>query len=140
MSPRNTKTGGVLEAMVLPALKQGEYSYETQVSIGTRPGGGRHFVDVLADKSGNKYLISLKWQQVGGTAEQKVPFEVICLTDAILKSNGQYKKAYLVLGGNGWSLREFYTSGELEKYLEYRDAVDIVTLENFIAIANKGEL
>jgi len=24
-------------------------------------------------------LISLKWQQSSGTAEQKVPFEVICL-------------------------------------------------------------
>jgi hypothetical protein len=140
MSPRNTKTGGVLEAMVLPALKQGEYKFETQVCIGTRPGGGKHFVDVLADKSGNKYLISLKWQQVGGTAEQKVPFEVICLTEAILESEEKYKKAYLVLGGGGWSLREFYTSGELEKYLEYRDIVDIMTLENFIAKANKGEL
>lgn len=140
MSPRNTKTGSVLEAMVLPALKQGEYQYETQVVIGIRPGGGRHVVDVLADKEGNKYLISLKWQQVGGTAEQKVPFEVICLTDAILKSSGKYKKAYLVLGGSGWTLRDFYTSGELEKYLEYREAVDIITLEDFVAKANKGQL
>lgn len=137
---RNTKTGGVHEAMVLHALKQGEYKFETQVCVGTRPGGGKHFVDVLADKNGNKYLISLKWQQVSGTAEQKVPFEVICLTDAILKSDGKYKKAYLVLGGAGWSLRDFYTSGELEKYLEYRDAVDILTLEDFVAIANKGKL
>ena len=97
-------------------------------------------MDVLADKEGNKYLISLKWQQVGGTAEQKVPFEVICLTDAILKSSGKYKKAYLVLGGSGWTLRDFYTSGELEKYLEYREAVDIITLEDFVAKANKGQL
>jgi len=137
---RNTKTGGVHEAMVLHALEQGEYKYETQVCIGTRPGGGKHFVDVLADRKGNKYLISLKWQQVNGTAEQKVPFEVICLTDAILKSNGKYKKAYLVLGGTGWTLRNFYTSGELEKYLEYRDVVDILNLEDFVAKANKGKL
>lgn len=140
MTPRNTKTGGVLEAMVLPALDQGGYTYEKQVEIGKRPGGGRHMVDVLADKEGNKYLISLKWQQVGGTAEQKVPFEVICLTDAILKSNGNHKKAYLVLGGSGWSLRNFYTSGELGKYLEYKEIVEILTLEDFIARANKGNL
>lgn len=137
---RNTKTGTVHEAMVLHALKQGGYQYENQVCIGTRPGGGKHFVDIIADKLGNKYLISLKWQQVNGTAEQKVPFEVICLTDAILKSNGKYKKAYLVLGGAGWTLRDFYTSGELEKYLEHRKAVDILTFEDFVAIANKGKL
>jgi len=138
--PRNTKTGGVHEAMVLHALQQGEYQYETQVCIGTRPGGGKHYVDVIADKMGNKYLISLKWQQVGGTAEQKVPFEVICLTEAILNSNEKYIKAYLVLGGAGWTLRDFYTSGGLEKHLEYREKVDILTLEDFVAIANKGKL
>jgi hypothetical protein len=37
----------------------------------------RHFVDVIAEKDGKRFLVSLKWQQVSGTAEQKVPFEVI---------------------------------------------------------------
>ena len=31
MSPRNTRTGGVLERMVLPALDQGGYTYITEV-------------------------------------------------------------------------------------------------------------
>ena len=69
--------------MILPALSRGGYSYETQVDIGRRLNGGRHLVDVLAKKDGRRYLISLKWQQVGGTAEQKVPFEVISLVEAI---------------------------------------------------------
>lgn len=84
MSPRDTSTGGVLEAMVLPALTRGGYTYQTQQSIGQRFGGGKHIVDVIAEKNGAKYLVSLKWQQVSGTAEQKVPFEVICLADAVL--------------------------------------------------------
>jgi hypothetical protein len=29
MTPRHTNTGGVLEAMVLPALERGGYTYET---------------------------------------------------------------------------------------------------------------
>lgn len=37
----------------------------------------------------------MKWQQVSGTAEQKVPFEVICLMEAV--ATGAYQKAYLVL-------------------------------------------
>jgi hypothetical protein len=140
MSPRDTKTGKVLEAMIVPSLANGGYAYQTQVNVGRRPGGRRHMVDVLATKDGQAILVSLKWQQVGGTAEQKVPFEVISLTQAVLDSNGKYQKAYLVLGGGGWTLREFYTSGGLKKYLEYADKVEIQSLEQFVAFANQGRL
>ncbi len=122
--------------MVLPAIMQAGYTYLTQVNIGQRLGGGRHIVDVLAEKDAKKDLISMKWQQVGGTAEQKVPFEVISLIDAV--RSGRYAKAYLVLGGEGWSLREFYTSGGLEKYILGMDSVDILTLESFVAEVNRG--
>jgi hypothetical protein len=113
--PRDTRTGGVLEQMILPSLAQGGYSYNVHVKIGQRLGRGSHFVDVLAEKHDKKYLISLKWQQVAGTAEQKIPFEVICLAEAL--ESGNYEKAFVVLGGEGWTLRQFYTSGGLAKYL-----------------------
>ena len=92
MSPRDTTTGGVLEAMILPALDRGGYNYSLQQRIGQRFGGGIHVVDVIAERDGSRYLVSLKWQQVSGTAEQKVPFEVICLADAVM--TGDYAKAY----------------------------------------------
>lgn len=136
--PRDTRTGGVLEDMILPSLKRGGYSFESQVVVGTRlGGGGRHFVDAVAKKENKKFLVSLKWQQTSGTAEQKVPFEVICLVDAV-DTHG-YNKAYLVLGGGGWTLRDFYVGGGLQKYLKY-DKVEIMTLEEFVAKANKGLL
>ena len=138
MTPRDTGTGGVLEAMVLPALQRGGYTSTVQQVIGSRFGGGRHFVDVIAEKEGNRYLVSLKWQQVAGTAEQKVPFEVICLADAVL--TGPYVKAYLVLGGEGWKLRGFYTGGGLKDQLVHADKVEILTLEGFVARANQGRL
>ena len=105
MSPGSTRTGVVLEAMILPALQQGGYSFEKQVLLGQRLGIGKHVVDAIAEKDGRKILISLKWQQVSGTAEQKVPFELICLLEAL--QAGHYAKAYLVLGGEGWTLRSF---------------------------------
>ena len=80
----------------------------------------------------------MKWQQVSGTAEQKVPFEVICLLEAI--ASGPYEKAYLVLGGEGWTLRNFYTSGGLKKYLDHDQDVEIITLESFVAKANAEKL
>ena len=136
MMSRDTRTGAVLEAMILPALKRGGYAYETQVKIGKRPGGGTHKVDALAEKGGEKILVSLKWQQVGGTAEQKVPFEVICLADEVRQ--GTFQKAYLALGGDGWTLRDFYTSGGLHGHLVHADKVRVLTLERFVALANQG--
>lgn len=141
MPARDTRTGAVLEAMVLPALGRGGYTYEAQVNIGTRFGGGRHFVDVVASApDGRKYLISLKWQQVSGTAEQKVPFEAMSLAEAVRTSDGGYANAYLVLGGPGWKLREFFTGGGLEAHLSYSELVRIVALEDFIARANRSRL
>ena len=127
--------------MVLPSLEQGGYTYRAQVRVGTRIGGGRHIVDVVAsDGQGRNWLVSLKWQQVSGTAEQKVPFEAISLAKAISESEGTYEKAYIVLGGPGWKLREFYVGGGLHQYLHYGDLVDIMSLESFVAKANDGQL
>lgn len=140
MTPRDTRTGGVLEAMILPALRRGGYPYKTQVKIGNRIGGGTHKVDAVAEGPAKPILVSLKWQQVPGTADQKVPFEVICLSEAI--TAGEYSKAYLVLGGEGSKLRNFYISDGLAPYLNLKNLSDvhIVTLENFVAIANQGKL
>lgn len=138
MTPRNTNTGGVLEAMILPALTRGGYANEKQVEIGTRCGGGTHKVDALARKGADTILVSLKWQQTGGTAEQKVPFEVMCLADAV--RTGHAQRAYLVLGGDGWTLRDYYTSGALSEHLTHAAFVKVVTLEAFIRLANNGQL
>lgn len=137
---RDTRTGGVLEAMVLPALKRGGYSYQTQANIGQRLGCGSHKVDVIAEKDARRVLISLKWQQTGGTIEQKVPFETICLAEALDRG---YDKAYLVLDGEGMraNLRQFYVSGGLKPYLNVSwDRIEIITLEGFIARANQERL
>jgi hypothetical protein len=125
---RDTGTGGVLESMILPALERGGYSVQTQVVVGLRIGGRKHRVDALATTPGRTVLVSLKWQQVGGTAEQKVPFEVICLADVMRTRSTEFDAAYLVLGGEGWTLRES------------ADRVEILTLEGFIARANQGRL
>jgi hypothetical protein len=139
--PGNTRTGGVLEAMVLPALDRGGYNHRVQVPIGDRLGCGRHVVDAIAEKDGREVLVSVKWQQVAGTAEQKVPFEIICLLDTLENAqHAHYAKAYLVLGGEGWKLRQFYIGGGLNRFLLNAERVEIITLEGFVAKANQGRL
>ncbi|MBI2193460.1 MAG: hypothetical protein HYU36_15905 [Planctomycetes bacterium] len=122
------------------ALALGGYTCSPQQVIGTRPGGRKHKVDLVASKGDATFLISLKWQQVSGTAEQKVPFEVICLAEAVRDGNGRWTKAYVVLGGEGWTLRDFYVGGGLQDHLRHGRLVEILTLEKFVALANKGRL
>jgi hypothetical protein len=124
--------------MILPALDRGGYAHVEQHNVGTRFGGGRHIVDSLAERNGRKILISLKWQQSSGTAEQKVPFEVMCLAESVIADS--FDKAYLVLGGEGWKLRSFFVGGGLKSHLVHADKVTIMTLEAFVALANRGEL
>ncbi len=138
---KGTTTGAVMEAMVLPALEQGGYEYFRQVDIGERLGGGKHIVDLVAyNAEGRGYLLSLKWQQTSGTAEQKVPYEAMCLIQAVLSGEQRYEKAYLVHGGTACTLRDFYTEGGLLPYLRHEELLSIITLEAFVARANLGEL
>jgi len=48
-------------------------------------------------------------------------------------------KAFLVLGGEGWTLRAFYTEGGLASDLVAADKVSILTLEHFVASAKQGD-
>jgi hypothetical protein len=129
--------------MVLHALALGKYAFPATTGrtlIGVKPNGRKHFADVVAtDSQGAKILVSLKWQQSGGTAEEKVPFEVICLIDRLVK-DPSFARAYLVLGGEGWTLREWYVGGGLDGFIPAAKNVRIVTLEAFVALANKGKL
>ena len=126
--------------MVLPALAQGRYAYSRTKLVGSRLGVSKHYIDTYAeDPQGRIHLVSLKWQQVGGTAEQKIPFEVISLIDLLLK-NEHYYKAHLVLGGNGWKYKDFYVGGGLNTFIRNADRVNITTLETFVGAANQGRL
>lgn len=141
MKARNTTTGWVLEQMVLPALARGGYAFQAQVNVGKRLGGRQHFVDVMAESpSGGFFPISLKWQQTGGTAEQKVPFEAMCLIDLVRSAPLLYRSAYLVLGGEGWTLRDFFIGGGLRSYLVDAERIQILSLEGFVARANQQRL
>lgn len=140
MPGRDTRTGSVMERMVLPALEMGGYEVRRNVYIGSRLGIARHRIDTIAaGVDGNVHLISLKWQQVHGTAEQKIPFEVISLIDTMLRE-GRFHRAHLVLGGDGWRYKEFYLSGGLAPYLKNAELVHIVSLETFVGKANQGRL
>jgi hypothetical protein len=135
---RDTRTGHVLEEMVLPALNMGGYEVERQVRLTDRLGGGRHFGDIVACKDGQRILISLKWQQTSGTAEQKVPYEFMCLAH-VLANDLNIHSAYIVIGGTGWTKHSFFLN-DLNDWVNTDEYVNVVRLETFVALANQGNL
>jgi hypothetical protein len=144
---RDTKTGKVAEAMILPAFRNRNYDFEPQAHVGAKLNGRKHIVDYRVSFEEKTALVSLKWQQVGGTAEEKVPYEIICLLSAC--SSIANCRAFLVLGGTdsdsslgvgGWTLRKFFVNGGLKAFLDYENQVKILTLEQFVSFVNQGKL
>ena len=146
--PRNTSTGRDAEANIKLALERGEYNYTSQKRIpNIRPNGKDYLIDYLAIKDNRKIGVEVKWQQTSGTAEEKIPYSLICLL--ILVNQNIIHKAYLVLGGSdkdsergraGWTLRQYYLSGGLKECIDYEGKVDILTIEEFQADANQSNL
>ena len=127
-APRDTSTGKVNEADIEQFLTEnfsdGVYP---QTEVGTQfDTGKKHIVDILLGGKAYKktkkakrwisehiggILLSLKYQKVEGTSEEKIPFEFMKLQNAINKYG--YKKALIVLcGDNGWTLKKTYLKEE----------------------------
>lgn len=143
MVAQNTTTGAVAEYTILPYLKRNGYKVETQAYVGTNPNGREYRVDALSVTPDNKeILVSLKWKwrQVSGIVEEKIPYEVITLIRLIENSEGRFNKAYLVLVGDGWTLKDWYISGKLKDYVMKSHLVDIISLDTFISWANRKKL
>ena len=110
---RDTTTGNNYEKTVSKLLKESNYKFKDQVTIGKKRNGKKHRVDVLIDKT----LISLKHQEVNGTAEEKVPFEFMKLQHAV--DDYDYDKAVIVLSGDtGWTWKEYYLSPEFKNNMK----------------------
>ncbi|MCX7607404.1 MAG: hypothetical protein N2170_09135 [Bacteroidia bacterium] len=141
MTPsRDTSTGKVLEKLLEPVLELGGYTYQKQVVMGYKPDGKPYKADIVVEQEAERVVVSLKWQQVSGTAEQKIPFEVISLLYLI--QQGVCERAYLVLGGEGWTpqLKSFYLTGGLRRFIKDTEKVHILRLEDFIAKVNSRRL
>lgn len=137
--PGSTKSGNTLEQLIGPVLISNGYTYHSQKVIGLSLSGKKHRVDALITLPSGQYIpLSLKWQEVSGTAEEKVPYEVIKLIHAVKQSEEQYPYAYLVLAGEGWSnIKAFYLQGGLKDYIVDHHLVRILTLDAFITRANR---
>lgn len=136
---RGTRTGKVQESMVETALIANGYTFRKQAEINHQLFGNKYVADFIVK---DNIVVSLKWQQTPGTAEQKVIYEIASLIDIVRGSNGAISKAYLVFGGNGFS-------GGAVNYLRNQRHINIFSngnlvinerLDDFIARVNNKRL
>ena len=128
---RNTTTGKDFETRIEELLEDfSDHSFERQVNIGLKRNGRKHILDVLLN---GEELISLKYQQVYGTAEEKIPFEFMKLQHAI--DDYGYKSATIVIAGpdSAWKWKDYYLSNEFSSQMKqiYPD-VNIMELKDFM--------
>jgi len=147
MSKAGINTGAVFEQLfntVLPMkgyriIDKQEYKPFIPLSIS----GGTHIPDKVIETPDGRWLIlSKKWQEIRGTAEQKIPFEVIKLIHTVKKSNNKFPYAYLIIGGEGWTpkLKSFYLNGGLNQYINGFELVHIVNTDQFLTLVNRNKL
>ena len=135
---KGTRTGTNMERMIASALEFNNYKFKKQVFIGQQLFGNRYKADFIV----NDKIISLKWQQVPGTAEQKLIYEIASLIKIIEESKGKFTKAYIVYGGNGFSQGALnYMQHNMHvNLLIHGDLVFIESLNDFIARINQHNL
>jgi len=122
--PRDTTTGDNFERITNLCIERSCQANGIEVFpqkfVGSKPGGGRHRIDyelVLKSNENRRGLVSCKKQGTSGTAQEKVAYEVIKLLHTMAEDQ-RYAKAWLILGGNGWSadIREFLRS-EIQRWI-----------------------
>jgi hypothetical protein len=108
-------------------LKEQKYFVVSQKYIGEKPTGGKHIVDCLVN---GKIIVSAKLQNVGGTAEEKIPYEQLMLQYAC---NRGYEKAYIVCAGTGWTILNYFTSQEYAELINTKN-VSVIKHNDFLKI------
>ena len=137
---RDTSTGTHYKEVVGARLKaiglKKNFDVLSNVEIGLKPGGQVNRVPfVIVDKKNEsrRGIVSCKIQTTGGSAEEKIVFEVIKLL-AAMQYDRRYGRAWLVLGGTGWTnqLVDFYIDG-LENYIpKIRNRVTIIRTDEML--------
>jgi hypothetical protein len=87
----------------------------------------------------HKAFVSVKTQSVGGTAEEKLAYEVIKMIHA-LDVNPDVTYAYLVLGGSGWStgMLDFITK-RVTEFIPRAERVQVFSsTDDFVTHVHRG--
>lgn len=142
---RDTTSGkeyeGIVELCIERSCRLNGLSKRPQAIVGLKPGGGRHIVDWelwSTNDENRRGLLSCKVQHTSGTAEEKIPYEILKLLET-MNADHRYKISWVVLGGMGWNpgLLKFYRD-DLPRYIpEMVGRVQILRTDDLISAVLK---
>lgn len=146
----SSRTGKATEQSIAQLLREAGYCFKAQDRGGKHPWGSTHIVDFLIrDRDTTQVLydptqtplaiLSLKFQGVGGTADEKVPFELLALRHAL--DMGRAQRAYILIVGEGMraKLRAWYLAGGPAQFMNCT-GIKVIDYDRFTSLVNRGEL
>jgi len=139
-APRHTEsTGRPFEYYCEYLLESAGYNVYSQSTIGVRPTSGTHVVDLEIiddhpDKKGK--LVSCKYQEVDGSAYEKIVYEMCCLQAAC--DDYGYSEAYILITGPGWKYADSFRNGAFDRYLNTPN-VKVIIWDEFLEIFDLKE-
>ena len=143
MPGTNTGSGKSFENEVRNLLSTHGFKISNpKAALGTDLAGRAYKRAFIAESSdGTLLLVTTYFQDTSGTVQEKVPWDVLTLGKILNKSNGRFARAYLVVGGvRGFTLRPYFTSGELQASLVGCECVIIVDQDELRRLASTGKL
>ena len=129
---RDTTTGTNYETEVENLLEEfSDHEVESQVMVGKKRNGGKHYCDIVIN---GDELISLKYQRVQGTAEEKIPFEFMTSQPAI-DDHGCKSATFVVAGPDkAWKWKDYYLSEDFcAKMKSIYPDVRIINHDQFVS-------
>lgn len=123
-------------------LRESGWQIQRNLALAPSPKGGQLRTDILGfhKETGKRVAVFPRWQASLGTAEEKIPFQIMKFEMAVAARPDCADAAYFVLEGNGWTWREFYLSPALMEYLPRKTRSKCVRLETFYQLALTGTL
>lgn len=124
--------GAVEEALVAVGLREwernalvtfvGEFGYSVELAVKM--------------PTGERVAVKLMWQASSGTAEMKFLWHLAHLGKAVKERN--VGRAYLVLGGDGFTRKQQFLSGVMAPLVTNGSAVGVVDLGEFLRVVKEA--
>lgn len=143
------KNGRALCDLLQDLLEKHGYLVDTEVYVGFRPGSapplpdsraeGRQRVDLVAvNSTGRRVAISVKYQGVAGTVEEKLPWEVLSLKKLLAENHREYAAAYIVTGGDGFRhwMKTYFEGDEFRDDMVLPGNLRVVDVDAFEILVN----
>jgi|LauGreDrversion4_2_1035121.scaffolds.fasta_scaffold282393_2 hypothetical protein len=142
---RDTGTGAafknVVEGVLNSIAPKQNIEIQRGITVGVKPNGQPNRFDFSIHRESNhdiRGLVSCRSQSTSGSAEEKIPFEVVRMLQT-MSLDSRYRRGWVILGGNGWSpgLLDFYVH-DLDEFIpQMKNKITILRTDQLLSASIK---